>query len=295
MNMSRLVVLLVMMSCFTTPIFAESPLSAGDKIRVWVKGEPDLTVDRSVGTDGSIAFPLLGQVGVAGMTPREAAKVLAGMLDDGYLRNPVVQINRSGAGNNPATTLPVKDKPQPLQLYSNNEQFDYPSVSAAPLVQPKAAVTRVDIVDSKSGVPVPNAALLLGGKIYQSNRKGQIVLASDQGPMILLADGYQVVQNSLENVIQPGAVARILMQRVPMASEVSVKVVDAITNAPIPEVIVRLDGMRVKTNNQGTFRIKEIVKEFGELQLSKKGYKLLKRVLDFKDPAERVIPLVRDN
>lgn len=282
------------------PVLAEEPLSPGEKIHIWVKGEPDLTVDRTVGSDGNVKFPLIGSVGVAGLTNREAAKAIAKQLDDGYLRNPLVQVDRI-AGNGPPGTSPApvsaaEGPPKvisgPLKITTGDQNFDYPLKESSRSKVKKPF--RVDIVDAKAGDPVPNAVMLLNGKIYQSNRLGQLMLEASEGPITLLADGYQFIQGDLERNLRKGLTSRILMTKVAVAREISVKVVDAVTNTPLSDVMVRLDEMRVKTNTKGIFKIKEIVREFGELQLSKKGYRLIKRILDFKDPGERVISMVHE-
>lgn len=303
MNKMRFIILFVGLTFMTGPIFAAETLAPGDSIHIWVKGEPELTVDRTIGSDGSIAFPLVGTVGVVGMSPRDAAKLIGRMLDDGYLRNPLVQIDRTVTGSSvPTSTRPSsplsasssvqKVVAKPLEV-PGEARFD-PVPVVIPEKPRQEEKIRVDIVDGKTGIPVKSAAMLLKGKIYQGNRLGQMILDSHEGQVILMADGYRVLQGNIEHYLRAGAVARILMDRILLAREVNVRIVDAQTNVPLPDVVVKLDGMRVKTNDRGSFRIKDILKEYGEIQLNKKGYKSLKRVLDFKDNSERVIPLFKN-
>ena len=78
---------------------APALLGAGDTISIWVKGEPELSVERQVGRDGSIIMPLIGSVGVTGMKTTDAARLISQMLEDGYLKDPLVQVTLKGKGS----------------------------------------------------------------------------------------------------------------------------------------------------------------------------------------------------
>jgi len=86
----------------SAPAAAEAPRAAaggyriapGDIVSVNVYREPDLSVsDVKVGPDGAIAFPLLGDLHVAGLTSRELQRLVTERLADGYLRQPNVTVN----------------------------------------------------------------------------------------------------------------------------------------------------------------------------------------------------------
>ncbi|HPT47253.1 MAG TPA: polysaccharide biosynthesis/export family protein, partial [Candidatus Rifleibacterium sp.] len=86
--------IILLLGSATGLVNAASPASlrAGDLIGIWVKGEPELSVERQIGQDGSITLPLIGSVGVSGMKTTDAARLIAQMLEDGYLKDPLVQI-----------------------------------------------------------------------------------------------------------------------------------------------------------------------------------------------------------
>ena len=67
-------------------------LGAGDKIRVLVYNEPQLGGDFSVGTDGEMSLPLIGNVPVAGKTIEQVSRDVQARLADGYLRDPRVSM-----------------------------------------------------------------------------------------------------------------------------------------------------------------------------------------------------------
>jgi polysaccharide export outer membrane protein len=67
-------------------------VGVADILKVIVFNEPDLTVSVRIDDDGSIAFPLLGRLSVAGRTVRDIEDTLRRLLLDGYVRNPQVTV-----------------------------------------------------------------------------------------------------------------------------------------------------------------------------------------------------------
>ncbi len=297
MTRSKLFCLLLVLLACGQAGWAQDTLSPGDRIRVWVKGEPELTVERTINADGTIAYPLLGSVELGGRKPVEAARLIAKALDDGFLREPLVQVNLV---NKTRTSAP-QGKPA---------ADDEPMVAGEPLAAPETSRARVqaetpapgalpspcqiEIVDRKTGKGVGGAAMLLGGKIYQSNRLGQVVIDQAAGRVILLADGYGVVQGPIDQVLRVGPPHQILLDPIVLADEITVKVVDAVTRQPLSDVEIRLDKMMVKTNAKGIFKVREIKREFAEIRLSRRGYRPARKILDFKDPLEQVLVMVKN-
>jgi protein involved in polysaccharide export with SLBB domain len=67
-------------------------LSPGDKIKVTVFNEPDLTGEFQVNHAGDVAFPLIGTVPAAGLSAAEFQNQLLRRLRNGYVRNARVSI-----------------------------------------------------------------------------------------------------------------------------------------------------------------------------------------------------------
>ena len=67
-------------------------LGAGDKMKITVYGELDLSGEFLVSANGHLQYPLLGEVQAAGQTAQELAKALTAELGAKYLRNPRVSI-----------------------------------------------------------------------------------------------------------------------------------------------------------------------------------------------------------
>jgi polysaccharide export outer membrane protein len=72
--------------------FAQT-LGSGDSIRVSVFQHPDLSVEARVSERGTIQYPLLGEVALAGQTPAAAGERIASGLRSGrFLRDPQVSV-----------------------------------------------------------------------------------------------------------------------------------------------------------------------------------------------------------
>jgi len=67
-------------------------LGPGDVFEVRVYREPDLSGVFQVAPDGTVDFPLLGNLRIEGLTSSQAAATLRGHLADGLLRDPFVTV-----------------------------------------------------------------------------------------------------------------------------------------------------------------------------------------------------------
>lgn len=288
MNMKRPILILLVFTCLilTPAVFGQSTIRPGDTLRIWVKGEPELTLEKVVATDGGISYPLIGSVGVAGLKAHEAAKLIAKMLDDGFIREPLVQVSIISSA--PGAANVVTDEPEPIarQTQPIYKRQPVPTVESKPL--------SIEIIDGATGKGIPAAAMLLDNKVYQSNRLGQMVIQTGSDNIILVADGYQVIQGPLDRFLKTGSTPRIVMDRTEFPEIITIKVIDYHTKRPIPEVEVKLDAMVATTNSDGVFKIRKINREYGELHFLKKGYKNVTRLMDFKGPAIQTVTMVRN-
>ena len=76
----------------TVPVQDIYTLGSGDRVRVTVYGERDLSGTFEISGQGEIAYPLIGEVPAGGKTVHELEKVIVTRLADGYLRKPKVSI-----------------------------------------------------------------------------------------------------------------------------------------------------------------------------------------------------------
>ncbi|MBD0787147.1 polysaccharide export protein [Vibrio sp. Y2-5] len=68
-------------------------LGTGDRIEIIVYGEPDMSMKFKVSKSGVVNFPYIGEVVIAGRTPRAIETEIEERLRGDYLLNPMVTIN----------------------------------------------------------------------------------------------------------------------------------------------------------------------------------------------------------
>ncbi len=125
----------------------EYALNAGDTIRIYVYGEPELTFDEVlIGQNGRIAYPFLGTLTVAGGTVNEVQTALINGLKPDYLIDPRVSVDI------------VKYR----QFYVNGE------------------VKNPGGIDFQPGLTLLKAISLAGGFTERANKKN-ITVVSDSG------------------------------------------------------------------------------------------------------------------
>lgn len=74
-------------------VAADVLIGPGDVLKLSVYNNPDLATESRVSEAGTVTFPLLGTVAVAGLSVPDAEKKVAGLFEHGgYLRNPQVNI-----------------------------------------------------------------------------------------------------------------------------------------------------------------------------------------------------------
>lgn len=67
-------------------------LGSGDRVRVTVFGQPELTGEFAVDGSGQMSYPLVGQIPAGGMTAHDLEKALIGKLSPNYLKNPSISV-----------------------------------------------------------------------------------------------------------------------------------------------------------------------------------------------------------
>ena len=67
-------------------------LGAGDRLKVTIFNEPDLSGEFEVDGSGSMALPLVGNVSVGGISLRELEELLVNKYKDGYLLKPRIGV-----------------------------------------------------------------------------------------------------------------------------------------------------------------------------------------------------------
>jgi polysaccharide export outer membrane protein len=70
----------------------EIKLAAGDKLKITVFGEEQLTGEYEIDSNGFVSMPLAGSVQAAGLSKVELERRLSGKLSGGFLKNPRVTV-----------------------------------------------------------------------------------------------------------------------------------------------------------------------------------------------------------
>lgn len=71
-------------------------LGSGDRIRLTVYDEPNLSGEFSVDGAGNVGVPLIGKVGAGGLTASELEKAIVNKLSPQYLKDPSVTVEVIG-------------------------------------------------------------------------------------------------------------------------------------------------------------------------------------------------------
>jgi polysaccharide export outer membrane protein len=139
-----------------SPSNDETVIHSGDQISVLVFGDQTLTQNVTVLDDGTIDYPLIGRVRIAGTTPTQAASRIARRLHR-YVRHPVVTVSIAQLGQPWVLVLGDVKNPGKYQLRSDPQLTD--AIAAA------------------GGLDVTNGALPIA---RVSNREGQVTAVSLQ-------------------------------------------------------------------------------------------------------------------
>jgi len=71
----------------------EYRLNTGDKIKIYVYGEPDMDVETRLASSGDIRYPFLGKIHVSGLSVAELEHKITRALKDGYFVDPQVRVS----------------------------------------------------------------------------------------------------------------------------------------------------------------------------------------------------------
>ncbi len=209
-----LVVVLVLV--FPTPAFPQEYLvGPGDVLEVSVVGEPMVTGPVTVGPDGNIVIPLIGQVSVNGLTlPQVTDKITAALK--GFIRDPqvVVAIRQAAPRRQFVYLLGQVAKPGVYEMQDGWAVAELIAVAGGPA--PGAALSRAFILRKSESIPVNLEQLLIDG-----NTSANVPLSS--GDLV-------IVPETKSRVVLMGAVAK----PGPYVIKAGDRVIDVLSNAGGP-------------------------------------------------------------
>lgn len=134
-------------------------LTPGDKIKVTVFNEADLTGEFQINERGNVAFPLVGEVQAANATPDEFQRRLTTRLSGKYVKNPRVSVEM------------INYRPfNVIGEVRNAGQYQY-----------------------RPGLTIQDAVALAGGFTYRANTRTAYIRRADAGGEITVStDGARV-------------------------------------------------------------------------------------------------------
>jgi polysaccharide biosynthesis/export protein len=99
-------------------------LGPGDMVRITVFRNPDLTTEARVSENGTIAFPLIGEVKVTGLTPAQLGSRISAKLRDGrFVVNPEVTVALAQVNSRQVAVLGAVNKPGRYPIDSLNSRL----------------------------------------------------------------------------------------------------------------------------------------------------------------------------
>jgi len=144
------------------PVFAVEDylLGGGDTVEVTVYEQPDLkTTARISQDDGTITFPLLGEVAIAGLSPEEAGRKIERLLKQGgFIKVPQVALAVKGFQSQKIPVMGQVSKPGEYSLQGESRVVDL--ISQAGGLQTDAADVII-VVKNEAGKSVKHEIDLL--------------------------------------------------------------------------------------------------------------------------------------
>ena len=131
---------------------AQYRLAAGDVIRISVYQSADLTLETRLTEGGTISYPLLGSVALAGLTVSEAEKRIAdGLRTGNFVKQPQVSVAVQQVRGNQVSVLGQVGKPGRYPLETGNVQLTDMIATAGGVVP--GGADQVVVVGTRNGQP----------------------------------------------------------------------------------------------------------------------------------------------
>ncbi|TFZ00187.1 polysaccharide export protein EpsE [Ramlibacter humi] len=157
---------------------ADYRLGPGDQIRVQVYQNPDLSIETRVSEQGSINYPLVGNLQVGGSTIGEAERKIASALKNGnYLKNPQVNIILGQVRGSQVAVLGQVQKPGRFPLETTNTRVS-DLLAAAGGVTPMGDDTLI-VTGTRSGQPFRKVIDIPGLFLNQKGQDDILVMGGD--------------------------------------------------------------------------------------------------------------------
>lgn len=187
----------------TIPMASRTVIHPGDQLSVQVFGDQTLTQTVMVLSDGTVDYPLIGKVPVAGRTPDQAAAVLANHLH-AYVRHPVVTISITQLAQPNVLVLGAVKNPGKYQLRSDGKVSDA-IAAAGGLGDTNGGLPEARIADANGTVTkVSLQRLMRGGETNLDQTLGEGSVVYVPGPVQFTVDVAGAVDHPGEVQVNEG-------------------------------------------------------------------------------------------
>jgi protein involved in polysaccharide export with SLBB domain len=102
----------------------EEQLGIDDVFEVRVFSEPDLSGPYRIAADGTVDYPFVGRISVAGLRSGEVQQLIADKLKDGYLKNPQVSVMVKEWNSRKISVIGQVQKPGAVVYFTNMTVVD---------------------------------------------------------------------------------------------------------------------------------------------------------------------------
>jgi polysaccharide export outer membrane protein len=154
----------------TAPTPAEFQLGPGDRISIQVWRHEDLNMDVTISPDGSITYPLVGQLLVSGKTYAELVSLLSDAISE-YYEDPQVTVNIVEIKNQKILVVGEVATPTVLQL--SNQMSILEALTLTGGINPSAKTSNVLLI--RGGVDAASLYTVDVHSIYSEGNTAQMI------------------------------------------------------------------------------------------------------------------------
>lgn len=120
-------------------------IQAHDIIAIRVLGEPDLTMERRIGPDGTMTYPFLGVLAVEGKTTADVEKTLQELLRPDYLVDPQVAVDFKQYVQETVSVTGEVNAPGPVEIPSDRKLDLHEAITRARDLKPTANPDQIQV------------------------------------------------------------------------------------------------------------------------------------------------------
>ena len=132
----------------------EYKIETGDVVAITVYEQPDLSTKARLDSAGEIAFPLIGNIQIGGLSVSEAVQKITSLLEKDYLVNPQVNIFIEEYHPKKVFVMGFVNKPGEYELFKDRDTTVIEAITMAGGFKEGAAQNGTKVVRVKNGEKV---------------------------------------------------------------------------------------------------------------------------------------------